>query len=73
MPTNLEHLQTLKTSILAKLNEVIAAGSTKPTYSLDGQVVSWTEYQDMLMRQLANINNLINAEEPYEHRSYGYS
>jgi hypothetical protein len=53
MPTTAENLQTAYdnyATILADISE-----SPKPTYSLDGQSFSWTEYQRFLLEQMAAI------------------
>lgn len=46
----------------------------KPTYDIDGQNIEWTEYLDMLYKQLSRLNELINFEEgPIEEESWGYT
>jgi hypothetical protein len=70
MPSALEHLQTAKDNLLAKVAAVTA--DPKPTYSIDGQSVSYNEYYNSLLSQLTLINRLINAEAPYEHKSQMY-
>jgi hypothetical protein len=43
----------------------------KPTYSLDGESYAWGEYQEILTRQLAALNDLIQRESlPFRIRSY---
>ena len=71
MPTTLENLQTTKSNIAALLVELTT--NPKPTYSIDGQVVSWSEYFQMLTGQMKALNELINSEEPAEVRLQGYS
>lgn len=71
MPTNAENLASIKANVLATLAEITA--NPKPTYSIDGKVVSWTEYQEMWMRRLETVNNLINAETIYEFNTQGFS
>lgn len=51
------------TKSLAITNLKTALTSPKPTYSVDGQRVEWTEYTDMLRRQISGLNELIAAEE----------
>ena len=63
MPSNLDNLQQIKSNLIAKLEEVTQC--PKPTYSIDGQSVSWTEYYKMLMEQIKSINELIQMEDPY--------
>jgi len=71
MPTDAEQLATIKSQVLALLVDLTE--NPKPTYNVDGQNVSWTEYQRMLFERLDNINAQINAEGPYEHHSQGFS
>lgn len=61
--TDLEYLQARKTAILLELSTLTGE---KPSYSIDGQSVSWTEYRRMLFEQLKTINDLINMEDPFE-------
>lgn len=63
MPTDLKTLQTIKTNLLTILSDLSA--NPKPSYSIDGQSVSWSEYFSMVSDQLDKINALINAENPY--------
>lgn len=68
---SLNQLQAIKANILDRLEELTA--SPKPNYSIDGQSVSWQAYFDALMNQLKNIDQQINASEPYEEVSQGCS
>lgn len=63
MPTDLATLQAIKTNLLAILSDL--SSNPKPSYSIDGQSVSWSEYFSMVSDQLDKINALINAENPY--------
>jgi len=63
MPSNLENLQSAKASAIAKLAEIIA--NQKPSYQIDGQAVSWTDYYRMLTDQIEAINKLLIQEDPY--------
>lgn len=65
--TNLENLQTIRSNIISELASITA--SRKPTYSIDGQSVSWDQYRISLMQMLKEVNEQINAESPYEHHS----
>lgn len=65
--SDLSNLQTLKTNLITALNDAIA--SPKPTYSIDGQSISWGEYYRMLSEQIKVVNELINMEDPYWHTS----
>jgi len=63
MATNLENLETIKSNLLTALASITA--SPKPTYSIDGQSVSWGDYYRSLMDQVKAVNELINMESPY--------
>lgn len=58
---DLDDLRTAKSSAIARLKDVLAA--PKPTYSIDGQTVAWTDYARQLREQIAGLNDLIQAEE----------
>ena len=63
MATVLENLQTRKVAIA----EILASGeASKPTYSIDGQSVQWESYRMSLLKELADLNDLINLMDPYE-------
>ena len=38
----------------------------KPTYSIDGQSVSWNQYRDSLFKNLDDINKRMIESEPFE-------
>jgi hypothetical protein len=59
MATDAENLAIIKTQIIARIAEVTA--EKKPSYSIDGQSVSWTEYAAMLWKQLAEVDKQIQA------------
>jgi hypothetical protein len=69
MATNLEHLKTIRSQILAELADLTA--HRKPTYSVDGQTFSWNDYRSRLISDLREIDELIAAEEPAEVKSQG--
>ena len=71
MPSDLEQLQTIKTRTLAQLSELRAA--PKPTYSIDGQQVSWQSYIESLQRTVDWCDEKLAGEEPFEIRSQGYT
>ena len=71
MATDAEQLAIIKSGILAKLAEL--AVEHKPSYNIDGQDIEWTEYQEMLMKQLKDVNAQINSESPFEIHSQGFS
>lgn len=72
MPSNLDNLLSIKSAIIAKLAAVYAEESLKPTYTVNGQSFSWDEHRKMLMEQLKELNELIQAESPYELKSQMY-
>lgn len=63
MATYLENLTTSRDNIAARIAEITA--ENKPSYSINGQAVSWAEYMDALVKQLEYLNKLINAQSPY--------
>jgi hypothetical protein len=68
MPTDLENLLTRRSAILAEL----AAGPSKPSYTIDGQSVDWNGYRSSLLNELTMLNGQIAAAEgPWEIESRG--
>lgn len=68
MPTDLENLQTARSSLITKIAAVYA--SPKADYSIDGQSVSHSAYAAMLTQRLAELDDLIARESgPYEHKT----
>jgi hypothetical protein len=65
------NLSAARNNLAARLAEVTA--SPKPSYSIGGQSVSWSEYQRLLLDQLAAIDERINGAEPFEDHSQAYS
>lgn len=65
MPTTAENLATAYANyatILAEISE-----NPKPTYSIDGQSVSWTEYQRFLLEQMAAIRMEQTGTDHFEY------
>lgn len=62
-------LLNIKRNILLTLEEITNPATRKISYSIDGQSVSWTEYQRLLMDQLKTINEQLQASAPFEIRS----
>lgn len=59
-----------QTNIATQLAAVTA--NPKPSYSIDGKTVSWTEYQAMLIQQLETLAEQIQTiGGPFEVRSVG--
>lgn len=71
MPNYIENLTTARDNFAAKLAE--ASANPKPTYNIDGQSVSWTEYYKFLSDQVESLNQKISQGEPFEEVSYGIS
>ena len=59
--SDLTDLQTVKSQAIARLKEITL--TKKPSYDVDGQRVSWTEYHKMLTEQLKELNELIEYEQ----------
>ena len=65
MATVLENLTTARDNYASQLASISA--KPKPNYSLDGQSVSWAEYQAFLMDKIEKLNELIQQEGgPFE-------
>ena len=75
MPTdeeNLAELKGIKGNLIALIKEVTSA--PKPNYTIDGQKVDWSDYLEMLYRQLkANEELITTFDEPYEKTSTIYT
>jgi hypothetical protein len=56
-PSTLQQLQTAQANLLAQLASITA--NPKPNYSLDGQSVSWMEYQKFLLDMQQELNRQI--------------
>ncbi len=67
MPTDLEQLQTIRTQALASIAEITAA--PKPSYTLDGQTVSWNAYLRRLQQTVDWCERKMAGEQPIEVRS----
>lgn len=64
MASFLDNLKAAREAAAETLARVLA--SPKPTYNVDGQSVSWTEYQAMLSKQIDALTAQINSAEPFE-------
>lgn len=71
MSNSHETLLLIKSNLLDRIAEITA--SPKPDYSIDGQSVSWSSYLDNLWSKVREIDQQINASEPYEIVSRGQS
>jgi hypothetical protein len=64
MPTNAEQLATIKSQTLALIADLTTA--PKPSYSINGQSVSWSEYLKQLQQTIAWCDAQLNSEAPFE-------
>ena len=62
---------TIKANLEAQLLSL--SENPKPTYQLDGQMVSWTAYLNWLLAAIKEANEMIIAEEPFEVETQGYT
>jgi len=67
----LTDLQDSRDQIASQIKDLTE--NPKPSYSIDGQSISWTQHFEALVERLKDINDAINAAEPYEEHSVGYS
>jgi hypothetical protein len=63
-------IATIKTQTLAIIAEITA--TPKPSYSIDGQSISWGEYLRQLQDTVAWCDKQTAVEEPFEVVSQGY-
>lgn len=69
MPSDAEQLAAIRSQTLAVMAEITAA--PKPSYRIDGQDVSWTEYLEALRRTVDWCDRQVATTEPFEIRSEG--
>ena len=69
MPSDLEQLRTIQTQTLAIIAQVTA--DPKPSYSVDGQKVSWDEYLARLRETVDWCERKLAGHDPFEIRSQG--
>ncbi|HEX4132478.1 MAG TPA: hypothetical protein VHZ24_20775 [Pirellulales bacterium] len=69
MSNLLQNLITARDNIAANLAAITA--NPKPSYSIDGQRVSWQALCDSYSRQLVALNAQIAAADPFEITSLG--
>jgi hypothetical protein len=70
MTDSLEQLKTIRLQTLARIAEITA--EPKPSYSIDGQSVSWNDYLKTLRDTVAWCDRMMNAENPGCEISRGY-
>ena len=71
MPTDREQLESIKSLALAQLAELRAL--PKPTYTIDGQTVSWESYARSLQETVDWCDAKLTDSEPFEIQSQGYT
>ena len=69
MPSDLEQLRTIMSQTLAVIANVTA--NPKPTYSIDGQTVSWSAYLARLRGTVDWCEKKLAGQEPFEIHSQG--
>ena len=57
--TYIADLTTSRDNYAAKLAAISGLDEEKPSYSIDGRSISWTEYQAFLTENLDRLNDLI--------------
>ncbi|HUT14577.1 MAG TPA: hypothetical protein VMY42_29085 [Thermoguttaceae bacterium] len=70
MPSDAAQLATIKTQTLAVMADLTV--NPKPTYMVDGQMVSWGDYLSQLRATVEWCNAQLAAETPFEIHSRGY-
>ena len=65
--TDIQQIQTIRQQTLAQLVDLRA--NPKPTYSIDGQTVSWTAYVNSLQSTIDWCDAKLIGLEPFEVQS----
>ena len=71
MPSDAEQIAAIKTQTLALIAQITA--EPKPTYTIDGQTIAWSEYLKQLTETVDWCNEKLAGEEPFEFQSRGYT
>jgi hypothetical protein len=69
MPNENEQIAIIKTQTLARMAEITA--EPKPSYKVDGQSVSWTEYLKQLQQTVDWCNQQLGSQTPQEFQTRG--
>ncbi len=69
MSTEAQQVATIRSLTLAQLEALRA--NPKPTYSIDGQRVSWTDYIESLQQTVDWCDQKLAGYEPFEYQSQG--
>ncbi len=70
MTDSLEQLKTIRSQTMARIAEITA--EPKPSYSIDGQSVSWSDYLKTLRETVSWCDRMMNVENPGGVISRGY-
>jgi hypothetical protein len=71
MSNDTETIQTIKDQTLSIISQITT--DPKPTYSLDGQNVSWNDYLTRLQQTVDWCDAKLADQGPFEIHSRGYS
>ena len=71
MPTDAEQIAAIKRQTLALIAEITA--NPKPTYTIDGQGISWGEYLGQLQATVQWCDAQAASLAPVEVRTQGYT
>jgi len=71
MPNDLEQIKTIKNQTLALMADMTA--NPKPSYAIDGQSVSWSDYLARLQATVDWCERKLAGQEPFEVHSQGIS
>lgn len=71
MPSDAELVRTIKSQTLQIISDITQ--SPKPSYSIDGERVSWNDYLDRLRKTVAWCDRQLQSDEPFTIRSQGCS
>jgi len=69
--SDLEHIRLIRSQTLALMTEITS--TPKPSYSIDGQSISWNAYLLRLQRIVDWCDKKLVNDKPYEIRSHGKS
>ena len=58
----MDPLKTIRSQTLARIAEITA--EPKPSYTIDGQSVSWNDYLKTLRETVSWCDRMLNAENP---------
>ena len=71
MPSDQQQIETIKTQTLQQIVDLRV--NPKPTYTIDGQNVSWESYLESLQKTVDWCDQKLSQYDPFEIRSQGYT